>query len=202
MRVAGRAEARVLGGAAHAELVHVQRADADGAGRFELAHDRGVVSRNRVVCMQRGAGAGGQAGDVDHCLDAERHAGKRTGLHPGAMRVVERGRSGPGAVRGHRGECIDHRIERGDARQCGFQHRCRGNLTRLHRGGDGSRRCVGAQCVAHDDESSLSGRAASVGAGRESRSLRRPSRADARGSRRRRRGTPRECVQRAAAASR
>ena len=42
-RVIGWPIGRVLGRRAHGELVHVGRADDDGTGRFEAAHDRGVV---------------------------------------------------------------------------------------------------------------------------------------------------------------
>ena len=51
MRIARRSEAGVLGRAAHSELVHVERADAHRAGRFELADDDGVPRRGGRIAV-------------------------------------------------------------------------------------------------------------------------------------------------------
>ena len=55
-RVARELKGRVLGRAAHGELVHVRAAEQHGVGGLELGDDRGVVRRAEVLQHPRGAG--------------------------------------------------------------------------------------------------------------------------------------------------
>ena len=64
---------RVLGGAAHGELVHVELAQEDEAGVAQLGDDGGVVGRD--VALEDARRAGGlHALDAEDVLEADGHA--------------------------------------------------------------------------------------------------------------------------------
>ncbi len=77
VRVARRPVVRVLGREAVGVLVHVERADQDGAGALEAGDERRVDGGGRTLALDLRAGARRQAGDVEQVLDREGHAGER-----------------------------------------------------------------------------------------------------------------------------
>ena len=71
---------RVLASEVVGILAHVQRADADGTGRFKFGNEIRVRLRRWIVAVDLAAGAGDQVAEIEQALDAERNAGQRPGL--------------------------------------------------------------------------------------------------------------------------
>ena len=64
-------------------------AEHDGAGRAQLRDDLCVDRRRGRLRARRAARAGGQARDVDHVLDGNRHAMQRSAQRAGAPRRTQ-----------------------------------------------------------------------------------------------------------------
>ncbi len=115
VRIARGTVVHVLAGEVVGVFAHVERADQHRAGGFQARDQRRVFLRRRIGAVDLGAGDGNDAFDVEQVLHRERHAGKRQLSFIG--RGVDRGGAGAGALGGHRGEGVERRIARGDARQ-------------------------------------------------------------------------------------
>ena len=102
VRVAGRAERRVLGRRAHGELVEVRLADDDGAGGAQALDDGGVVRRPPAVEDLRRAGRRDAAG-AEVVLEGDGHAGQRAGVVAGGDPRGRSRRPRPGPRRPARG---------------------------------------------------------------------------------------------------
>ena len=91
VRIAGRRRTVEIG-----ELGGVRLAEHDGARGFEQRHDMSIDRARRNLRAGLAAGAGRQAGDVEHVLDGDRYAVKRTAnaagfrLLPQELRLGER----------------------------------------------------------------------------------------------------------------
>ena len=142
MRVSRRAEARVLCRTAHAELVHVERANAYGASRFQRTHRRGTAHRRCRVTIERRARRCDEALDIDHRLHGERNARELAERFAGAALLIKVLRLFPGAHLRDGGERIDRRIA-----CCNPRERCLDDLARGN-GAASYRRCdVVAGCI-------------------------------------------------------
>ena len=114
VRIAADAVMGVLAGEVVGVFAHVERADADGAGRDHELHQRRVGCRRRVVAVDEGAGAGRHAGEVEEVLDREGHAGERQPL-AGGNPAVHRLRLGQRPRGRDVGEGIDGFVDGRDA---------------------------------------------------------------------------------------
>ena len=99
-------ERRVLGGAAHGELVEVGLADHDRSGCHEPLDDGGVVGRAPAVEDPRRAG-GRHAPGAHIVLERYRHPGERPGGLAGGDALVDGIGGGTGVVGQHRDERVD-----------------------------------------------------------------------------------------------
>ena len=138
--VVGRAEGRVLGRAAHGELVHVRLAEDHDPGLAQAAHDRRVVRRPPALEDARAAGRGHALGG-DDVLERERHAGQRTER----LARPAPGVDAAGRVAGALGVDVQERVDGGvdglDPGQVRVGHVERAGLP----GGDGSSGLGGRQ---------------------------------------------------------
>ena len=134
--VPGRAEVRARGARAERELVRVELPDDDRPGRPERRDRVGVALRDAVGQDPRGGGRPG-ARDVDHVLDADRHAPERSAL----ARALERRGLGERLLRAHRDEAVQPAVERLDPAEGGVDRLARRQLAgrkRAERGRPGS----------------------------------------------------------------
>ena len=144
VRVAGGAERRVLGGAAHGELVEVGLADDDAAGGDDALDHGGVVGRAPAFEDLRRARRG-DAPRAHVVLQRDRHAGERTrvlALRDGEVDRVG-GRRAPrravtrlkacssGSRASMAARCSLEHLARGGRARCGRRRRSRPRSRRL-----------------------------------------------------------------------
>ena len=132
-RVARRWERQVEAGAAKGEFMRRKLAEDDRAGLAQLG-DHHRVGRLDVVEQNFRVAGGGQAGDVDDVLDADRHAVQRAADVAGGDLALR----GAGGIQRGVGVQVDEdvelRVELFDARQQGLQELDGGELA----GGEGA----------------------------------------------------------------
>ena len=134
-RVLRRLERRVLGGAAHGELVEVGLADHDGAGCHEPLDDGGVVWRAPAVEDPRRAG-GRHAPGAHVVLERDRHPGERPGGLAGGDALVDGIGGGTGVVGQHGDERVDVGLASVDAGEVLVDDLPCAAVTRADRRGD------------------------------------------------------------------
>ena len=143
VRIVRRPVVHVLAGEIVGVLAHVERADEDGAGRFEPLDDRRIALGGRRIAIDLGAGDRRKAGDIEQVLHGKRHAGeRRQRVHARARASSSvRARASARAPR-HRGEGIEQRIARTDAGK-----RCVDNAFRGAAPGDATAAAISAAVI-------------------------------------------------------
>ena len=124
--------------------------DTHATGAAHAAHHQAVV-RGHVVAEQRRMPGRGNAGGVVDVFQRERNAVQRTAITAGGNVVGGLARSGAREVCGHGDECIQLRVEVGDAFEQRFRIFKRREFVRGNQRGrfsDGEEVQVG--CHAHD----------------------------------------------------
>jgi hypothetical protein len=136
--VAGGPERRVLGRAAHGELVEVGLADHDGAGGGQ-ALDHGRVVRRPPALQDAGRARGGHAPGGHVVLERHRHAGQRPGVLAHRHPAVDGEGALAGGVGGDEVEGVDLAVAGGDGREVLLDDVDRAAGARPDGGGDAER---------------------------------------------------------------
>jgi hypothetical protein len=109
-------------------LVHVERAETDGAGRREPLDHHGVPNGRWAASVDARACDGRQTRYVEQVLDRVGDARERPRISPGGAGGVDRGSLGQRSLARDGGEGVDRRVAGADA------------VERVARDGDGARR--------------------------------------------------------------
>src|SRR5262249_28473666 len=112
VRIAGRRWTVEIG-----ELGRVHLAEHDRAGGFEQRHDMSVDSAWRDLSAGLAAGAGRQAGDVEHVLDSHRYAVQRTANPAGSGFLAQGPRLGERTLAIEQAEALHRCLDRSEARK-------------------------------------------------------------------------------------
>jgi hypothetical protein len=131
VRIVGRRRAVEIG-----ELGGVRLAEHNGACGFEQRHDMSVDCARRDLRAGLAAGAGRQAGDVQHVLDGDRYAVQRTANAAGFRLLPQNLRVGERAFAIEQAPAQHLTLDRGDAPERGFDKRDRIGPSALDGGGD------------------------------------------------------------------